>query len=166
MSSPAGAGTNRSSLQPSSCFILAAGGLYFGGILVPAITIDVTTVSQFYPSQSISLLNASGYIVAQRKAAVASKVTGRLVALMVEEGSKIKEGDVIARMENVDVSAVRDQAAANLNTVRATLGQARGRNGTTPGRSMSGTNSWLPKGTYPGPIMRRWRRGTGGQSKG
>ena len=104
---------------------LIGAGLYFGGILVPAITIDVTTVSQFYPSQSISLLNASGYIVAQRKAAVASKVTGRLVALMVEEGSKIKEGDVIARMENIDVSAVRDQAAANLNTVRATLGQAR-----------------------------------------
>jgi RND family efflux transporter MFP subunit len=105
--------------------ILAAGGLYYGGILVPTVTVDVTTVSQFYPSQSISLLNASGYIVAQRKAAVASKVTGRLVALMVEEGSKIKEGDVIARMENIDVSAIRDQAAANLNTARATLEQAR-----------------------------------------
>ena len=105
--------------------LLTAGGLYFGGILVPALSVDVTTVSQFYPSQSISLLNASGYIVAQRKAAVASKVTGRLVALMVEEGSKIKQGEVIARMENTDVSAIRDQAAANLNTARATLGQAR-----------------------------------------
>jgi RND family efflux transporter MFP subunit len=105
--------------------LLTAGGLYFGGILVPAISVDVTTISQFYPSQSMSLLNASGYIVAQRKAAVASKVTGRLVALMVEEGSKIKEGDVIARMENIDVSAVRDQVAANLNTARATLEQTR-----------------------------------------
>ncbi|MHB8909029.1 MAG: efflux RND transporter periplasmic adaptor subunit [Syntrophales bacterium] len=105
--------------------LLTAGGLYMGGILVPAVSVDVTTVSQFYPSQSLSLLNASGYIVAQRKAAVASKVTGTLVALMVEEGSKIKKGDVIARMENIDVSAVRDQAAANLNTARAALGQAR-----------------------------------------
>ena len=104
--------------------LLTAGGLYFGGILVPAVSVDVTTVSQFYPSQSLSLLNASGYIVAQRKAAVASKVTGRLVALMVEEGSKIKKDDVIARMENIDVSAVRDQAAANLNAARATLQQA------------------------------------------
>lgn len=100
-------------------------GLYFGGIIAPAISVDVTTISQIYPSQSISVLNASGYIVAQRKAAVASKVTGRLVALMVEEGSKVKEGQVIARMENVDVTAVRDQAAANLNTVRATLEQAK-----------------------------------------
>ena len=105
--------------------LLTVGGLYFGGILVPTVSIDVTTVSQFYPAQSLSLLNASGYIVAQRKASVASKVTGRLVALMVEEGSKIKKGEVIARMENIDVSAVRDQAAANLNTARAALGQAR-----------------------------------------
>jgi RND family efflux transporter MFP subunit len=103
--------------------LLTAGGLYFGGIVAPAISVDVTTISQFYPSQAISLLNASGYIVAQRKAAVASKVTGRLVALMVEEGSKIKKGDVIARMENTDVSAFKDQAAANLNTSRANLEQ-------------------------------------------
>jgi multidrug efflux pump subunit AcrA (membrane-fusion protein) len=72
--------------------IAAGGALYFGGILVPSVPVDVTTVSQIYPSQSISLLNASGYIVAQRKAAVASKVTGRLVALMVEEGSKVRRG--------------------------------------------------------------------------
>jgi RND family efflux transporter MFP subunit len=104
---------------------LTAGGLYFGGIIVPALSVDVTTVSQVYPSQSLSLLNASGYIVAQRKAAVASKVTGRLEALMVEEGSKVKEGQVIARMENADVSAFRNQAAANLNTARATLEQVK-----------------------------------------
>ena len=104
---------------------LVTAGLYFGGVIAPAISVDVTTISQVYPSQSISILNASGYIVAQRKAAVASKVTGRLVALMVEEGSKVKQGEVIARMENVDVTAFRDQTAANLNTVRATLGQVK-----------------------------------------
>jgi RND family efflux transporter MFP subunit len=105
--------------------LLGAAGLYLGGVIAPAISVDVTTVSQVYPSQSISTLNASGYIVAQRKAAVASKVTGRLVALMVEEGAAVKKGQVIARMENVDVTAARDQVAANLNTVRATLDQAR-----------------------------------------
>ncbi len=104
---------------------MTAGGLYFGGVIAPAVSIDVTTVSQIYPSQSISLLNASGYIVAQRKAAVASKVTGRLVELLVEEGKKVKRGEVIARMENADVSAFRDQAAANLNTARATLEQVK-----------------------------------------
>lgn len=105
--------------------LLTAGGLYLSGILVPAVSVDVTTVSLVYPSQSLSLLNASGYIVAQRKAAVASKVTGRLVALMVEEGSSVKAGQVIARMEDADVSAVRNQAAANLNAARAALEQVR-----------------------------------------
>ena len=103
--------------------LLTAGGLYFGGVIAPAVSVDVTTVSQMYPSQSISLLNASGYIVAQKKAAVASKVTGRLVELLVEEGKKVKRGEVIARMENADVSAFRDQTAANLNTARAALEQ-------------------------------------------
>jgi RND family efflux transporter MFP subunit len=103
--------------------LLIAGGLYFSGFITPAISVDVTTVSQIYPSQSISVLNASGYIVAQRKAAVASKVTGRLVALMVEEGSKVKQGQVIARMENVDVTAGKDQAAANFKNFQATLEQ-------------------------------------------
>jgi RND family efflux transporter MFP subunit len=105
--------------------LLIAGGLYYSGIVVPAISVDVTTVSRVYPSQSISILNASGYIVAQRKASVASKVTGRLVELMVEEGSRVKQGQVIARMENADVSAVRDQVAAHLNTARATLEQTK-----------------------------------------
>ncbi len=103
--------------------ILVCGVLYLGGIISPAASVDVTTISMVYPSQSLSLLNASGYIVAQRKAAVASKVTGRLVALMVEEGSKVKQGQVIARMENVDVTAARDQAAANLKNVQAVLEQ-------------------------------------------
>ncbi len=104
--------------------ILALGGLYAGGLLVPAVSVDVTAVSQVYPSQTLSLLNASGYIVAQRKAAVASKVTGRLIALAVEEGSRVRQGEVIARMENADVTALRDQAAANLGTARAALKQA------------------------------------------
>jgi len=97
--------------------------LYRVGIIAPAITVDVTTVSLVYPSQSLSILNASGYIVAQRKAAVASKMTGRLVALNVEEGSKVKKGQIVARMENADVSAAKEQAAANLNTARANLEQ-------------------------------------------
>jgi len=105
--------------------ILLLAGLYFGGVIAPALSVDVTTVAQVYPSQSISQLNASGYIVAQRKAAVASKVTGRLVELKVEEGSKVTQGQIIARMESTDVAALRDQASANLRSARATLEQAR-----------------------------------------
>ena len=66
---------------------------------------------QVYPSQGLTLLNASGYVVAQRKSALASKVTGRLIWLGVEEGSRIKKGEVIARLESEDVEAAEKQAA-------------------------------------------------------
>ena len=99
--------------------------LYHAGIIAPTTTVDVTTVSMVYPSQSVSVLNASGYIVAQRKAAVASKMTGRLTALLVEEGSIVKKGQILARMESSDVAAAKDQVAANLANARALLKQAR-----------------------------------------
>ena len=105
--------------------LLVSGVLYFSGIIAPSMTVDVTTISYIYPSQTISMLNASGYIVAQRKAAVASKVTGRLVSLMVEEGSRVRKGQVIARLENEDVTASRNQVEANLNSSRAALEQAK-----------------------------------------
>jgi RND family efflux transporter MFP subunit len=101
--------------------LVILGVLYLNGIISPAVPVEVVTVSQIYPSQTLSQLNASGYVVAQRKAAVASKVTGRLVALMVEEGSRVKEGQIIARLENEDVIAARDQAEANLKLARANL---------------------------------------------
>lgn len=101
--------------------LIILGVLYFNGIISPAIPVEVATISQIYPSQTLSQLSASGYVVAQRKAAVASKATGRLVALMVEEGSRVKEGQIIARLENEDVIAARDQAEANLKLARANL---------------------------------------------
>lgn len=104
--------------------LLLAAGLYWKGFFEPARTVEVTGVSLMYPSQTFTTLNASGYVVAQRKAAVASKVTGRLVEVMVEEGSKIKKGQVLARLENEDTLAAVDQAAASLNAARFALVQA------------------------------------------
>lgn len=86
--------------------------------------VETTSVVQTYPTQSFTLLNASGYLVAQRKAAVASKITGRLEWLGVEEGSRVKAGQVLARLENQDLRASLDQARAALQTARAELDQA------------------------------------------
>lgn len=106
------------------CVVLLA-VLFFTGVLAPAVEVEVATVSRVYPSQTFTLLNASGYVVAQRKAAVSSKATGRLEWLGVEEGSRVRRDEVIARLENRDVVASRDQAAANLTTARFSLDQAR-----------------------------------------
>jgi RND family efflux transporter MFP subunit len=99
--------------------------LYFQGILQPAKSVQATTISRIYPSQTFTLLNASGYVVAQRKAALASKITGRLISLMVEEGSRIKKGQIIARLENDDTTAARDQALAQRKVAEANLDEAK-----------------------------------------
>jgi RND family efflux transporter MFP subunit len=104
--------------------VLVLGFLYVEGVFTPAIQVQVATVSQTYPSQAFTMLNASGYVVAQRKSALASKVTGRLIWLGVEEGSSVKKDQVIARLENQDVSASKDQAGANVNVARFNLEQA------------------------------------------
>ena len=89
------------------------------------VEVELATVSSAYPYQSVAALTATGYVVAQRKAAVASKATGRLEWLGVAEGSRVRQGEVIARLERADVSAARDQAAASLEVARANLEQAR-----------------------------------------
>ena len=98
---------------------------YTQGYLRPSQEVSVTTVSLVYPSQPVTLLNASGYVVAQRKAAVASKGTGRLETLAVEEGSRVTKGQILARLENADLQAQAAQAQANLNAAQANLNQIR-----------------------------------------
>ena len=101
--------------------------LGFGGyrLMNPVPRVAVVTVSRVYPSQTFTALNASGYVVAQRKAAVASKGSGRLVWLGVEEGSFVKDGQVIARLESDDLKAVTEQTRAALAAVRANLETSR-----------------------------------------
>lgn len=108
----------------AAAIVVLAAGMY-SFVLNPTVEVEIATVSLVYPSQTLTLLNASGYVVAQRKAAVSSKATGRLEWLGVEEGSKVKKNEVIARLEDRDVTAARDQAAANLENARSSLVQSR-----------------------------------------
>ena len=85
------------------------------------VEVTTTAVVTSYPSQQFVLLNATGYVVAQRKAAIASKATGRLEWLGVAEGSTVKEGELIARLDNRDVVAQAQSAQAAVRAARATL---------------------------------------------
>src|SRR5690242_4210277 len=60
--------------------------------LDPGIQVQLATATLTSPSQADAVLTASGYVVARRKAAVASKGTGTLVYLAVEEGDRVKRG--------------------------------------------------------------------------
>ncbi len=98
--------------------------LYRNGVLTPSIPVRSTSTAKVHASQVLAEFNASGYVVAQRRASVASKGTGRLVYLGVREGSKVKKGDVIAQLENEDLKAEHAQIQAQLNVSRAQLNQA------------------------------------------
>ena len=98
-------------------------GVFVVGRLTGAVQVETATVASAWPSQSYTLLNATGYVVPERKAALSSKATGRLEWLGVLEGSRVKGGEVIARLESRDVQAALDQAAAQVNVARANLEQ-------------------------------------------
>ena len=81
----------------------------------------IATVSRIYPSELFSAFHASGYVVAQRKAALSSKITGRLAYLGVEEGSRVKKGEVIAILEKDDLEAAVERAKANVEAAKSKL---------------------------------------------
>lgn len=85
--------------------------------------VEITTVARAYPSLNYTLLNATGYVVPQQMAAVSSKAQGRLEWLGVLEGSSVKKGEVIARLESDDVRAAHEQADAQVRLARANLEQ-------------------------------------------
>jgi HlyD family secretion protein len=127
------------SLLPWMLAAVAAAGAA-GWYFVPR-SADVTTtnVVQSTPSQQYVQLTASGYVVAQRRSSVASKASGRLVELNVREGSQVKKGELIARLDASDIragilgaeaavlqaEASSKQAFVQLTQARADLARAR-----------------------------------------
>jgi RND family efflux transporter MFP subunit len=101
--------------------LAAAAALHF---LTARPVVETVNVTLAYPSQALTVLNATGYVAPQRKAAISSKATGRLEWLGVLEGSRVKEGQLIARLENRDVAAALGQAEANVGVARANLVEA------------------------------------------
>lgn len=88
------------------------------------VEVEVVAVATAYPYLGATVLNSTGYVVAQRKASVGSKANGRLVWLGVREGTRVKAGEVLARLESADVEAQAGQSAANVGVARAAKLQA------------------------------------------
>jgi len=68
-----------------------------------------------------STLEATGYVVANRQATVAAKVTGRLVSVMFEEGQHVKAGQVLAKLDDTNAAAVMNEARAQVDLAKTTL---------------------------------------------
>jgi HlyD family secretion protein len=71
-----------------------------------------------------TVLSASGYVVAHHKISVNSKVTGRIAWIGVEKGDKVKEGQVLVRLEDEEFRAVYEQARGAWESAKARLAEA------------------------------------------
>ncbi|KAF1711498.1 efflux transporter periplasmic adaptor subunit [Pseudoxanthomonas kalamensis DSM 18571] len=68
---------------------------------------------------SASVLDATGYVVARRMATVSAKVTGRVREVLIEEGQRVEEGQLLATLDPIDADAARALATAQLSAARS-----------------------------------------------
>lgn len=104
--------------------LAGAAGTWQAGLIDRAPSVEVTAVVRM-PVGGSAGLAATGYVVSQRQASIASKGTGRMEYLGVKVGDQVKEGDVIARLEHTDMDALLQQALAKLEVARAQLATAK-----------------------------------------
>lgn len=72
-----------------------------------------------------SMLDASGYVVARRQATVSAKIIGRVVDVLIEEGQRVEEGQIIARLDDSTTRAALAQAQTQLAQAEASLEASR-----------------------------------------
>ena len=75
--------------------------------------VEVVTASVVTEGQATTLLTATGYVEAERKADLSPKITSRITELNVTEGTRVKKNDIIARLDSTDLDAQLAEAHAN-----------------------------------------------------
>ncbi|MCL4821017.1 MAG: efflux RND transporter periplasmic adaptor subunit [Vicinamibacteria bacterium] len=112
-------------LLPAALLLLGVYGLRLRGALaeVPVSVGRATLETEGAPQGGAPVLTASGYVVARRKAVVSAKIQGRLAWLGVEEASRVREGQVIARLEDADYLANVQSNRANVQRAEADLAE-------------------------------------------
>jgi RND family efflux transporter MFP subunit len=95
-----------------------------GAVPVEVVTVSAQAGGAGEAGTSTASVVANGYVVARTRASVSAKTPGRLEYLGVSEGSLVRQGQVIARLENADYQAGVQQAEANLASAQATVIEA------------------------------------------
>src|SRR5258705_11733044 len=112
--------------------LLVAAGLWFfvGRQAKPAVRTAVARAVSQGPGAG-SVLDASGYVTARRQATVSAKITGKVTEVTIEEGMRVKDGEILARLDDTEARAALALARAQLGAarsqlveIRATLAQA------------------------------------------
>jgi RND family efflux transporter MFP subunit len=85
------------------------------------VEVETATVTARAAGTQAAVLNASGYVTARRRATVSSKITGKVVQVNVEEGMAVKEGQVLARLDDVTLKASLALSQAQAEAARQAL---------------------------------------------
>jgi RND family efflux transporter MFP subunit len=114
-------------LLPLVCILVAAGGLAVWFVRQPKVPIVQTVVVKSSSSGNgqRTLLNASGYVTARRAATVSSKVTGKVVDILVEEGMKVEENQVLAHLDDSNIKESLHLAEAQLESSKRMMEETR-----------------------------------------
>jgi len=86
-----------------------------------AVAVTTATARAAETGASATVLNASGYVEPRRRATVASKITGRVTEVLVDEGMRVETGQVLARLDDADARRRTDATRANRDVARAGL---------------------------------------------
>jgi len=107
---------------------VAAGGWYWSVRLQAApVKVASVAVKTSGGSSPGAVLNASGYVTARRRATVSSKVTGKVVEVFIEEGQAVRQGQVLARLDDSQARAQLAYAQAQVAAARKSAGQDQAR---------------------------------------
>ncbi len=96
-----------------------------GGVAFRPPEVTTTRAALVTPTQASTILTASGYIVARSKAEISPKTVGRIAWINLEEGQRVKKGELVARLEAQELDAQKRSALAQRDQTLAQLANAR-----------------------------------------
>jgi len=88
------------------------------------IAVEIASVTQRQAGAQASVLNATGYVTARRRATVSSKITGKVVEVNVEEGMAVRQGQVLARLDDETQRAAVGLAEAQAEAARRNVNES------------------------------------------
>ena len=103
----------------AALLVALAGLLWFGRAWPARPTVRTAVARPAAPPGAGSVLDASGYVTARRQATVSAKITGKVSEVLIEEGMRVKEGAVLARLDDTEAKAQLSLAQAQLAAARS-----------------------------------------------
>jgi len=120
--------TRRIALWSAAAVVLLVAAFFiYRALHPPAVTVQVARAESMGSTPggtAAEILTANGYVVARQRASVSTEVSGRLNRLLVEEGSRVKQGQVLGILQNADQRSALESARAAQSSSDAGLAEA------------------------------------------